>query len=99
MKITNTSSKVISVGSVVLLPDASDDFKKSVAELPAVKALVKRGLLKIEDGKAEADAKAKADAEAEAKAKAEAKAAEEKAKADAEAKAKADAEKKAAAKK
>lgn len=101
MKIKNTSTKVISIGGVALLPDADHDFGKAIAELPAVKALVKRNLLSIEDSKADADAKAKADAEAKAKADADAKAkeAEEKAKAEAEAKAKADADKKAAAKK
>lgn len=107
MKIKNTSTKVISIGGVALLPDADHDFGKAIAELPAVKALVKRNLLSIEDSKADAEAKAKADAEAKAKAEAEAKAkaeaeakeAEEKAKAEAEAKAKADADKKAAAKK
>ena len=115
MKIKNTSTKVISIGGVALLPDKDHDFGKAIAELPAVKALVKRNLLSIEDSKADADAKAKADAEAKAKAEAEAKAkaeaeakeaeekakaeAEAKAKAEADAKAKADADKKAAAKK
>ena len=111
MKIKNTSTKVISIGGVALLPDADHDFGKAIAELPAVKALVKRNLLSIEDSKADADAKAKADAEAKAKAEAEAEAkakeaeekakaeAEAKAKAEADAKAKADADKKAAAKK
>lgn len=105
MKIKNTSTKVINIGGVALLPDKDHDFGKAIAELPAVKALVSRNLLSIEDDKA--DAKAKADAEAKAKADAEAKEAEEKAKAEAEekakaeadAKAKADADKKAAAKK
>lgn len=115
MKIKNTSTKVINIGGVALLPDKDHDFGKAIAELPAVKALVKRNLLSIEDSKADADAKAKADAEAKAKAEAEAKAkaeaeakeaeekakaeAEAKAKAEADAKAKADADKKAAAKK
>lgn len=107
MKIKNTSTKVISIGGVALLPDKDHDFGKAIAELPAVKALVKRNLLSIEDSKADADAKAKADAEAKAKAEAEAKAkaeaeakakeAEEKAKAEAEAKAKAEADAKAKA--
>lgn len=96
MKLVNISSKIISIGDKVVMPDGDIPCNKTVAELPAVKAFVKKGLLRIDDGddkaKAEAEAKAKAEAEAKAKAEAEAKAAAEK-----EAAEKAEAEKKAAA--
>lgn len=95
MTIKNIGSKIISIGTTVLLPDATMKANKAICETPAVKAFVKKGLLSIVDDakpKAGNDAKAKAEAEAKAKAEAEAKA-----KAEAEAKAKAEAEAKAAA--
>lgn len=88
MKLVNISSKVISIGESLLMPDKEITVTKNIANAPAVKAFVKKGLLRIDDG----DDKAKAEAEAKAKAEAEAKAAAEK-----EAAEKAEAEKKAAA--
>ena len=82
MKLVNISSKVISIGESLLMPDKEITVTKNIANTPAVKAFVKKGLLRIDDGddkaKAEAEAKAKAEAEAKAKAEAEAKAAAEK---------------------
>lgn len=95
MTIKNIGSKIISIGTTVLMPDATMKASKAVCDTPAVKAFVKKGLLSISEEvktKAGTDAKAKAEAEAKAKAEAEAKA-----KAEAEAKAKAEAEAKAAA--
>lgn len=94
MKLVNISSKIISIGDKVVMPDGEMNCNETIAETPAVKAFVKKGLLRIDnsDDKAEAEAKAKAEAEAKAKAEAEAKAAAEK-----EAAEKAEAEKKAAA--
>lgn len=74
MKLVNTSSKVVSIGSIVLMPDESMDIGKEIAELPSVKVFVRKGFLKIDDSAEmveEIAAKAKAEAEAEAKAKAE----------------------------
>lgn len=91
MTIKNIGSKIISVGSTVLMPDATMKASKAVCDSPAIKVFVEKGLLVITDEtktKAATDAKAKADAEAKAKAEAEAKAkAEADAKAAAEAKA------------
>jgi len=93
MKIKNIGSKIISVGTTVLLPDATTEVSKAMANAPSVATLIKMGLLAVvEEPKVKNDAKAKAEAEAKAKAEAEAKA-----KAEAEAKAKAEAEAKAAA--
>ena len=91
MKLVNISSKIISVGDkVVMLPDGDMTCNKDMAELPAIKAFIKKGFLRIDDS----DDKAKADAEAKAKAKAEA---ESKDASEKEAAEKAEAEKKAAA--
>lgn len=95
MTIKNTGSKIISIGTTVLMPDATMKASKAVCETPAVKAFIKKGLLTVtEDAKPKAGNDAKAKAEADTKAKAEAEA---KAKAEAEAKAKAEADAKAAA--
>ena len=85
MTIKNIGSKIISIGTTVLMPDATMKASKAVCETPAVKAFVKKGLLTISEetktktaatdkAKTDADAKAKAEAEAKAKAEAEAKA-------------------------
>lgn len=98
MKLKNVSVKVINIGTKVLMPGAEMESSAEIANLPAICAMVRMGLLTVEDnGAAEAAAKAKAEAEAKAKAEAEAKAAAEKEatkKAEAAAKAKAEAEKK-----
>lgn len=106
MKIRNKGSKIINIGTTILMPDASMDINEATLKLPAIQAFIAKGLLETDESEAafqkaveeaaarklEEDAKAKA--EAEAKAKAEAEAAAKKA---AEDKAKADAAKKAAA--
>lgn len=104
MKLVNISSKIISIGDKVVMPDGVEPCDKSVVELPAIKAFIEKGLLRLDDSddKAEAKAKAKAEAEAKAKAEAEAKSAAEKEaakKAADEAKKKAEAEAKAKASK
>ena len=102
MIIKNISSKIISIGLVLLKPDTQVDVDAKIAELPAVKAFIKKGWLVTAPGekelakkKAKEEAAMRAKIEAEMKAKAEAEA---KAKAEAEAKAKAEAEAEAKAK-
>ena len=106
MKIRNKGSKIINIGTTILMPDASMDINEATLKLPAIQAFIAKGLLETDESEAafqkaveeaaarklEEDAKAKA--EADAKAKAEAESAAKKA---AEDKAKADAAKKAAA--
>lgn len=108
MKIRNKGSKIINIGTTILMPDASMDINEATLKLPAIQAFIAKGLLETDESEAafqkaveeaaarklEEDAKVKAEAEAKAKAKAEAEAAAKKA---AEDKAKADAAKKAAA--
>lgn len=106
MKIRNKGSKIINIGTTILMPDASMDINEATLKLPAIQAFIAKGLLETDESDAafqkaveEAAARkleeeAKAKAEADAKAKAEAEAAAKKA---AEDKAKADAAKKAAA--
>lgn len=100
MKIRNKGSKIINIGTTILMPDASMDINEATLKLPAIQAFIAKGLLETDESEAafqkaveEATARKLAE-EAEAKAKAEAEA---KAKAEADAKAKAEAE--AAAKK
>ena len=106
MKIRNKGSKIINIGTTILMPDASMDINEATLKLPAIQAFIAKGLLETDESDAafqkaveEAAARkleedAKVQAEADAKAKAEAEAAAKKA---AEDKAKADAAKKAAA--
>ena len=100
MKIRNKGSKIINIGTTILMPDASMDINEATLKLPAIQAFIAKGLLETGESEAafqkavEEAAARKLAEEAEAKAKAEAEA---KAKAEADAKAKAEAE--AAAKK
>lgn len=100
MKIRNKGSKIINIGTTILMPDASMDINEATLKLPAIQAFIAKGLLETDESEAafqkavEEAATRKLAEEAEAKAKAEAEA---KAKAEADAKAKAEAE--AAAKK
>lgn len=96
MTIKNIGSKIISVGSTVLMPDATMKANKVVCDAPAVKALIEKGMIAVVEDAGDAKAKANVKAKAETEAKAEAEA---KAKAEAEAKAKAEAEAKANAQK
>lgn len=52
MTIKNIGSKIISVGSTVLMPDASMKASKAVCEAPAIKALAEMGMIAISDAKA-----------------------------------------------
>lgn len=100
MKIRNKGSKIINIGTTILMPDASMDINEATLKLPAIQAFIAKGLLETDESEAafqkavEEAAARKLAEEAEAKAKAEAEA---KAKAETDAKAKAEAE--AAAKK
>ena len=93
MKIRNKGSKIINIGTTILMPDASMDNNEATLKLPAIQAFIAKGLLETDESdaafqKAVEEAAARKLAE-EAKAKAEAEA---KAKAEADAKAKAEAE-------
>ena len=106
MKIRNKGSKIINIGTTILMPDASMDINEATLKLPAIQAFIAKGLLETDESdaafqkaveeaaarKLEEEAKAKAEAEAKAKAEADAKA-----KAEAEAAAKKAAEDKAKA--
>lgn len=110
MKIRNKGSKIINIGTTILMPDASMDINEATLKLPAIQAFIAKGLLETDESEAafqkaveeaaarklEEDAKVKAEAEAEAEAKAKAEA-DAKAKAEAEAAAKKAAEDKAKA--
>ena len=86
MKIKNVSSaKIISIGSVALLPDKSMNITKAQLETPAVKAFIAKGWLVVDNSDEVAKAKVEKDADDAAK-----KAEKERAEADA-AKAEADA--------
>ena len=89
MIIKNTGTKIVHIGTTMLMPEDTMTADKAVCEAPAIKAFVKKGLLSVsEEPKAPKNGNdAKAKAEAEAKAKAEKEAAEAKAKAEEEAKA------------
>ena len=49
MKILNTGSKVVNIGSTVLLPGKDMPCTKAIAEAPSIKALVGKGFLTIID--------------------------------------------------
>lgn len=95
MKIRNKGSKIINIGTTILMPDASMDINEATLKLPAIQAFIAKGLLETDESDAafqkavEEAAARKLAEEAKAKAEAEAKA---KAEADADAKAKAEAE-------
>lgn len=50
MVIKNTSSKIINIGSEVLMPDAAITVDKSIASAPSVQTLSDMGFIKIEEG-------------------------------------------------
>ena len=47
MTIKNISTKIINIGTTVLLPDNTMPGNKALCEAPAIKAMVKRGQLSI----------------------------------------------------
>lgn len=64
MTIKNIGSKIISVGSTVLMPDASMKASKAVCEAPAIKALAEMGVITISDEAGEGKPKNKSDVKA-----------------------------------
>ena len=88
MKIRNKGSKIINIGTTILMPDASMDINEATLKLPAIQPFIAKGLLETDESEAafqkaveeaaarklEEDAKVKAEAEAKAKAEADAKA-------------------------
>ena len=90
MKIRNKGSKIINIGTTILMPDASMDINEATLKLPAIQAFIAKGLLETDESEAafqkavEEAAARKLEEGAEVKAEAEARtAAEDKAKADA----------------
>lgn len=67
MIIRNTSTKIINIGTKILMPDDTYAAPKAICEAPSVQALVKMGQLRIEGGNVEIadekDSKGKADAD------------------------------------
>lgn len=61
MKIKNTSSKVISVMTTVLLPDEECETSAEVVALPSVKALIEKNFLKVVADEAKATEAPKAE--------------------------------------
>ena len=51
MKVTNIGTKIVNIGSEILLPDKTIEIADEVANAPSVKALVNAKFLKIEGGK------------------------------------------------
>lgn len=49
MKILNTGSKVVNIGTTVLLPGKDMTCNKAIAEAPSIKALVEKGFLTVID--------------------------------------------------
>lgn len=60
MKLKNTSEKVISIGSTVVMPDGVITITKEQSETPAIKAFVKQGFVSVEDESPAADKEQKA---------------------------------------
>lgn len=60
MKLVNISSRIIGVAGTVLMPDAELPCSEAITELPAIKAFVAGGLLRVEkDSAKETKAEAK----------------------------------------
>ena len=49
MYIKNTSSKIISIGTTVLLPDAIMETDKETTLLPAISAFIQKGFIVVEE--------------------------------------------------
>ncbi len=64
MKLKNISQKVISIGSIVLMPDKDIPITAKQAKLPSIKALTKAGFLSIDDSEEKLEAAKKEAAEA-----------------------------------
>ena len=64
MKLKNISQKVISIGSIVLMPDKDIPITAQRAKLPSIKALIKAGFLSIDDSEEKLEAAKKEAAEA-----------------------------------
>ena len=47
MLLKNTGSKIINIGSVIMMPDSEQEFKKEDLDTPAIKLLCEMGLLSI----------------------------------------------------
>lgn len=59
MIIKNISSRIINIGTTVLMPDHTMPASEAVCETPAIKAFVKKGWLELVKEKAKAPAAGK----------------------------------------
>ena len=57
MKLVNISSKVISIGESLLMPDKEITVTKNIANAPAVKAFIKAGYLRLDNSDEQAEPK------------------------------------------
>ena len=58
MIVKNIGSKIISIGSTVLMPDGQMKVTADIASAPAIKAFARMGMVKVEDDEQEKAAKA-----------------------------------------
>lgn len=58
MIIKNIGTKIVNIGTLVLMPDATAEISEETANTPAVKMLVDMKFLKLEGGKKAAKAEA-----------------------------------------
>ena len=52
MKIRNKGSKIINIGTTILMPDASMDITEATLKLPAIQAFIAKGLLETDESEA-----------------------------------------------
>lgn len=52
MKIRNKGSKIINIGTTILMPDASMDINEATLKLPAIQAFIAKGLLETDESDA-----------------------------------------------
>ena len=52
MKIRNKGSKIINIGTTILMPDASMDINEATLKLPAIQAFIAKGLLETDESEA-----------------------------------------------
>ncbi len=76
MKLKNTSNKIVNIGKTILMPGDEMQAHISMSHLPAIRAMVKRGTLAIDDTEeriaAAAEERIRIEAEATSRAQAEA---------------------------
>lgn len=71
MKMQNNSSKVIGIGGVYIMPDATVELDEKALNLPAVQTYMRMGLLVHDEGERQKEMEARIRKETEAKLRAE----------------------------